>query len=153
MGLNIADLSISSPAFGDRAPIPDRFTKYHDNIQPELRIAGVPSEARELAIICHDPDAPMPHGFTHWTLYGVPADTSVIPEDGAGAYRNGPNDFGESGYGGPQPPAGHGPHAYYFWVYALDTAVDGTPDRDEFLRRYGENILEQNRCVGIYEKT
>jgi len=150
MGLNIADLRISSPSFGDREPMPDRFTKSHDNDQPELEISGVPDGTRELAVICHDPDAPMPFGFTHWTLYGIPPDTTRIPENGAD-FRAGPNDFGETGYGGPQPPPGHGAHAYYFSVYALDTTVEGEPEREDFLHRYGDNILEQNRVVGLYE--
>ncbi|HET8534875.1 MAG TPA: YbhB/YbcL family Raf kinase inhibitor-like protein, partial [Sphingomicrobium sp.] len=30
------------------------------------------------------------------------------------------NDFGKSGYGGPCPPKGHGPHRYRFKLYALD---------------------------------
>jgi len=151
MGLSIGDLSIKTPAFNDRSPIPDRFTKYNDNIQPEIHISGVPEGTRELAVICHDPDAPMPFGFTHWTLYGISPSTTLIPED-AGGLRAGPNDFGETGYGGPQPPPGHGVHSYYFWVYALDTTVEGEPERDEFLRRYGDNILEQNRVVGFYER-
>jgi len=152
MGLNIADLRISSPAFGSREPIPDRFTKDHDNRQPALHIHGVPAGSRELAIVCHDPDAPMPFGFTHWTLYGIPPDTTEIPENGA-SFRAGPNDYGETGYGGPQPPPGHGAHTYYFWVYALDTTVEGEPDRETFLHRYGGHILEQARLVGLYENS
>jgi len=54
-------------------------------------------------------------------------------------------------YYGPQPPAGHGEHHYYFWVYALDTKVEGTPNREEFLQKYAGNIIEQNRIVGIYQ--
>ena len=46
---------------------------------------------------------------------------------------------------------GHGEHHYYFWVYALDTTVEGTPTREEFLQKYAGNIIEQNRIVGIYE--
>jgi phosphatidylethanolamine-binding protein (PEBP) family uncharacterized protein len=53
-------------------------------------------------------------------------------------------------YYGPQPPPGHGDHHYYFWVYALDTNVEGTPTREEFLQKYAGNIIEQNRIVGIY---
>jgi Raf kinase inhibitor-like YbhB/YbcL family protein len=151
MGLNIHDLTISSTAFDSEGRIPDRCAKDEENIQPELRIDGVPEGTVELAVVCHDPDAPMPFGFTHWTLYGIPPDTRVIPENGDGAFRPGPNDYGDLGYGGPQPPSGHGPHHYYFWVYALDRGVEGAPSRKAFLETYGDHVLEQNRVVGIYE--
>ena len=151
MGLNIRDLSISSPAFTAGGPIPDRFANDKGNDQPEIRISGVPQGTVELAIICHDPDAPLPHGFTHWTLYGIAPDTQVIAENGEGDFRAGMNEFGNPGYGGPQPPGGHGLHHYYFWVYALDTKVDGTPSRNEFLQDYADNIIEQNRYIGVYE--
>jgi hypothetical protein len=73
------------------------------------------------------------------------------PSDADSTYRPGPNGAGTLGYVGPQPPAGHGPHHYYFWVYALDTKVDGTPTREEFLSTYGPHIVEQNRLVGSFE--
>ena len=151
MGLNIRDLAITSPAFDTEGRMADRFANDKGNDQPEIRISGVPDGTVELALICHDPDAPLPHGFTHWLLYGIPPDTAVIAENGAEAYRAGRNDFGQVGYGGPQPPPGHGLHHYYFWVYALDTEVSGTPSREEFLSRYADHILEQNRLVGLYQ--
>jgi Raf kinase inhibitor-like YbhB/YbcL family protein len=151
VGLNIRDLAITSTTFEPWGRIPERCANDKGNDQPELHIDGVPAGTVELAIICHDPDAPLPFGFTHWTLYGIPADVRAIPENGAAAFRAGRNDFGATGYGGPQPPRGHGPHHYYFWVYALDCPVEGTPSRNEFLERYGKHILEQNRVVGVYE--
>ncbi|TGV86592.1 YbhB/YbcL family Raf kinase inhibitor-like protein, partial [Mesorhizobium sp. M2D.F.Ca.ET.145.01.1.1] len=33
----------------------------------------------------------------------------------------------------------------------LDTHVEGSPTREEFLQKYAGNIIEQNRIVGIYE--
>lgn len=153
MALNIADLAISSPAFGDLEPMPERYTQYGDGLQPPLTIQGVPPGTVELAIICHDPDAPLPWGFTHWTLYNIPAETTQIGEqDGDRAFRPGPTDTGTTGYVGPRPPAGHGRHHYYFWVYALDRALTGTPTRREFLETYGDAIIEQNRTVGTYQK-
>ena len=153
MGLNIKDLAVSSPAFSNDGRMDDKFAHHRDNVQPPLAISGVPAGTAELAVICHDPDAPLPDGFTHWTLYGVAPDANEIGEDaGDGTWLAGPNDFGETGWGGPEPPPGHGPHHYYFWVYALDTHVEGTPSRREFLDRYGDNIVEQNRVVGVYER-
>jgi Raf kinase inhibitor-like YbhB/YbcL family protein len=151
MGLNIQDLRISSTDFEAGGALDGRHANDRDNVAPRLRIEGVPAGTTELALICHDPDAPLPDGFTHWVLYGIPADTTELGPDADERFRPGSNDFGAEGYGGPQPPPGHGTHRYYFWVYALSTAVEGTPTRREFLDRYGDDIIEQNRVVGTYE--
>ncbi|NED99113.1 YbhB/YbcL family Raf kinase inhibitor-like protein [Phytoactinopolyspora halotolerans] len=152
MALNIKDLKVSSSDIGTDGRLGDRHAKDRDNVAPTLTVSGTPQGTVELALICHDPDAPMPRGFTHWTLYGISADTTELGPDSDGRFRPGPNDFGAQGYGGPRPPAGHGPHHYYFWVYALDRSVDGTPTRQEFLDQYADAIIEQNRVVGIYER-
>ncbi len=151
MALNIRDLAISSPDFDHLGPLDVRYTHSDDNASPRLVISGVPDGTAELAIICHDPDAPLPDGFTHWTLYGIPADTTEIGPDADERFRPGLNGFGESGYGGPQPPAGHGVHHYYFWVYALSRGVDGEPDRREFIDGWGDAVIEQNRVIGTFE--
>lgn len=151
MALNIQDLVISSPDFDHLGGMDDRFSHDSGNEAPRLHVSGVPNGATELAIICHDPDAPLPDGFTHWTLYGIPAGINDIGPDADATFRPGPNDFGDAGYGGPQPPAGHGIHHYYFWVYALSRAVDGAPSRRAFLDGYGDAIIEQNRVIGLYE--
>jgi Raf kinase inhibitor-like YbhB/YbcL family protein len=152
VALFIKDLRVTSPDIGPDGRLDDRHAKDRDNAPPGLTISGTPGGTVELAVICHDPDAPMPAGFTHWALYGIPADTTEIGPDGDERFRPGPNDFGADGYGGPRPPAGHGPHHYYFWVYALDRAVDGAPSRQRFLDAYGDAIIEQNRIVGVYER-
>ena len=153
MGLNIQDLSISSPAFPAGGSIPQRHAADGDNVSPALEWSGVPDGTQQLAVICHDPDAPLPHGFTHWVVYGIPAETKGIPEGGGSQFTEGVNSSGENGYMGPAPPPGHGPHHYYFWVYALDTTVDAGPglSRAELLDRIGDHIIEQNRVVGVYE--
>jgi hypothetical protein len=43
-------------------------------------------------------------------------------------------------------------HHYYFWVYALGRAVQGAPTREEFIANYGDNILEQARLVGTFQR-
>nr|WP_272214181.1 hypothetical protein [Marinicella sp. W31]MDC2877466.1 hypothetical protein [Marinicella sp. W31] len=91
----------------------------------------------------------MAHGFTHWTVYAIDPKTTDL-SDAQEKFRVGPNGAGDMQYYGPQPPAGHGDHHYYFWVYALDTNVEGTPTREQFLDTYADNIIEQNRIVGLY---
>jgi hypothetical protein len=154
MGLNIADLEIRSSAFRPMGTIPIKYVKEGSDVSPALEWSGVPDGTQELAVICHDPDAPLPYGFTHWVVYGIPASADGIPEGGGGQFTEGSNDFGGQGYGGPQPPPGHGVHHYYFWVYALDTTLDAEPglDRHQLIERMGDHIIEQNRVICTYEQ-
>jgi hypothetical protein len=62
-------------------------------------------------------------------LFNLPAQTREL-EEGVPATetlsngaKQGKNDFGNVGYGGPAPPKGKS-YRYYFKVYALDAAVD-----------------------------
>lgn len=151
MGLNIQDLAISSPDIASNETIEDRFAAETGNEVPRVRVSGVPADAVELAVILHDPDAPLPNGFTHWVVYGIDPGTTELG-GGAEAGRLGPNGIGEPAYTGPQPPHGHGRHHYYFWVYALNRKVEGTPNREEFLANYGDAVIEQNRLVGHYQR-
>ena len=154
MPLNIKDLTISSPAFQPGGAIPTRHTGEGEDVSPALEWSGLPEGTAQLALICHDPDAPRPHGFTHWVVYGIPASANGIGEGGGGAFVEGMADGGKPGYGGPMPPEGHGPHHYYFWLYALDTELDAPPglSRAELLDRIADHVIEQARLVGTYER-
>ncbi len=151
---HLGSISITSPAFEHGGVIPAEHAMEGENVSPELRIANVPAGTRELAIICHDPDAPLTDGFTHWLLYGIPADTVVIEKGGGGAFKQGGADFGQEGYGGPAPPPGHGRHHYFFHIYALDAQLQAEPglSRAELLSLMDEHIIEQNRLVGTFER-
>ena len=142
-------ITVTSPDFVDRARIADRFTAEHENVAPIIEVSGVPHDAVELALICHDPDAPLPFGWTHWTVFGIPTDTTTVTAETG---REGVTTKGEAGYSGPLPPPGHGEHSYYFWVYALSRPVEGEPTREEFLRDYADAVIEQNRIVGQYSR-
>ncbi|KIH98053.1 PEBP family protein [Streptomonospora alba] len=152
MPLNIRDLSIAARQFEQGERIPDAHAANGGDTAPDLEISGIPAGTVELAVVCHDPDAPLPRGFTHWTVYGITPSTARIGSGSGGGpdRREGPNTLGENAYAGPNPPPGHGTHHYYFWVYALDTRVEGAPSREAFLADYAGNIIEQNRIVGTY---
>lgn len=149
MALSIADLAISSDDFAPGERIPERLSADGGNETPRLTVSGVPEGAVELALIVHDPDAPLANGFTHWVVYGLPAVDGPIDES---AGRAAPNGTGQPGWFGPQPPAGHGEHHYYAWVYALSAPVEGTPTREEFLASAQPTILEQARLVGSFSR-
>ena len=71
-------MKITSPAFNENAKIPKIYSKLGGNQRPPLEISDVPSDAKSLVIVCHDPDAPGRDGFYHWTVWNVPAKTTEI---------------------------------------------------------------------------
>ncbi len=118
---------VTSPAFKEGTPIPTRHTCDGEDVSPALAWTGIPEGAKSIVVICDDPDAPV-GTWVHWVLYNVPATAQGLPEGVAKAEtlpdgsRQGLNDFGRVGYGGPCPPRGK-PHRYYWRVYALDTML------------------------------
>jgi len=148
-------IQVSSPAFEAGGRIPTKYTGEGEDVSPPLRWSGAPGETRELALICEDPDAPTPHPFVHWVLYRIPPETTSLEEGGIppGALE-GTNDFGRTGYGGPMPPRGHGPHRYHFRVYALDAGLQVRPGlgKDELLAAMEGHVLDRGELVGTYER-
>jgi len=151
--LKVADLTITSPAFETHRPIPDRHASTGEDLAPELRWSGAPSGTKAFAVVVHDPDAPLVDGFTHWVAYGIAGDATGLPEGGGDA-RAGTNSLGKQRYNGPAPPAGHGTHHYYFWVYALDENLDLEPglERRALLERIESHVIEQARLIGTFKR-
>ena len=158
MGFALSDMQLSSPAFADGGAIPAKHTGEGVDVSPELAWRGAPQGTRGFAVICHDPDAPLvtsngTYGFVHWVLYNIPASAKGLPE-GVQEHTAGRNDFGKTGYGGPMPPPGHGPHRYYFWVLALDTEaqLEAGLTLWQLLERVEPNVIGMNRLVGTYQR-
>lgn len=145
----MTSFTIRSTDFDDGERIPRRFSAEDENVTPSLTIEGANPSSVELALICHDPDAPDPGGYTHWTVYGLAPSTGDV---GDAAFREGPNDAGTSTWYGPKPPVGHGTHHYRFTVYALSRPVEGTPSRDEFLAQYSDAVFGEATLVGTYSR-
>lgn len=145
-------MKVTSSAFQEGGTIPEKFSKNGQNVSPELRIENIPAEAKSLALIVDDPDAPVGL-FTHWLAWNIDPRTTDIAEgsvpDGA---VQGKNDFGESGYGGPQPPSGT--HRYYFKVLALDKTLDLKPGakRKEVDAAIKGHVVGQGQLMGRYSK-
>src|SRR5438132_10166323 len=95
-------MKISSPAFQDGGTIPEKFSKNGQNVNPELRIEGAPAQAKSLALIVDDPDAPVGL-FTHWLVWNIDPKTTEIGENSVpqGAVQ-GTNDFPGQRYAGPE---------------------------------------------------
>ncbi|MFA6603283.1 MAG: YbhB/YbcL family Raf kinase inhibitor-like protein [Patescibacteria group bacterium] len=146
-------MKITSPQFEQDGAIPARYTCDGENINPPLRVSGVPEEARTLALIVDDPDAAA-GAWTHWTVWNIPAaDIVEIGEKSVpGGAVEGLTDFGRAGYGGPCPPSGE--HRYFFQAYALDaelelTAAAGVKELEAAMR---DHILDKAGLIGVYRR-
>jgi Raf kinase inhibitor-like YbhB/YbcL family protein len=147
-------IQVSSHAFEPGGAIPREYTGEGRDVSPPLAWSGLPEGARELALVCGDPDAPTPRPFVHWVLYKIPAERSGVPEGSAAAALEGKNDFGGTGYGGPMPHRRHGTHRYRFRLCALDAELeaDSGLTRDELLRAIEGHVLAEGELVGTYER-
>lgn len=154
MALYIKDLQVTSPAFTFLKSIPKRYTGEGENVSPPLEWSGLPPGTKQLALICHDPDAPLPRGFTHWVIYGIPPTVSQLAVAGGSEFTEGMNSSDQPGYTGPIPPVGHGVHHYYFWLYALEKELDLKPGmrREQLLEAISNHVIEQARLIGVYER-
>ena len=73
-------ITITNDAFEDGKSIPKKYTGDGEDCSPPLTWSGVPSGAKQLALICDDPDAPSPEPWVHWVIYHLPADLTSLPE-------------------------------------------------------------------------
>jgi Raf kinase inhibitor-like YbhB/YbcL family protein len=158
MGFALSNLQVSSTAFLHGGRIPARYTGEGEDVSPELRWHDVPEGTRAFAVICHDPDAPLvaangTYGYVHWVLYNIPASVTQLPEN-CQQYTSGIGDSGRPGYGGPMPPKGHGIHHYYFWVLALEDAVELPAGLTmmQLLEKIEPRVIGMNRLVGVYQR-
>jgi len=150
--------TITSPAFADGALIPKAYTGDGADRSPALHWSDPPANTKCFALICDDPDAPR-GTWVHWVLFNLPTDTRELPEGVptddvlASGARQGTNDFGNIGYGGPAPPKGK-PHRYYFKLYALDALVDlpaGAKKQDLVAAMKG-HIVAEAQWMGSYQR-
>jgi len=155
-----ATMQLTSPAFGNGQRLRNRYAREHRNLSPPLQWSGVPEQAVELAVICDDPDA-LAGTWTHWLIWGLSADRTELPAgveaketlpDLAGATQ-GTNDFGDIGYGGPQPPVGT-THRYSFRLYALSEplALHLGANASEVHAALEGKVLAEAQTMGTYSR-
>lgn len=146
-------MKISSTAFADNGSLPSQYTCDGQSISPPLQIGEVPANAKSLALILRDPDAPVAGGFIHWILWNIPPQTTEIPENSipSGAVQ-GRNSTGKSQWTAPCPPSGA--HHYQFTLYALDTGLDIPPSTDKsgLEKAMQGHTLAQNTLTGLYQR-
>lgn len=151
-------MKIVSPAFADGAPVPVEHTCEGNGSSPGLAWSEIPVNTRSFALVCDDPDAPR-GTWVHWLLFNLPADAVELapavppaPELPSGA-RQGINDSGNVGYGGPCPPRGR-PHRYFFRLYALDCTLNLAPGvkRPDLDQAMAGHVLADATLMGTFQR-
>ena len=149
-------IELTSPAFQSGGTIPTQYTGDGADLSPPLQWSEPPQGTRSFALICDDPDAPQAT-WVHWVLFNLPPGIRELKEglppvnvliNGA---KQGKNDFGNIGYGGPAPPKGK-PHRYFFKLYALSKAVDLSlgATKSQLVDAMKEQVLAEGQLIGMY---
>ena len=149
-------IELSSTVFNEGASIPKQYTGDGKDISPPLRWSDPPPATKSFALICDDPDAPR-GTWVHWVLFNLPGDQrdleEAVPNQDvlANGAKQGKNDFGKVGYGGPAPPPGK-PHRYFFKLYALDTPLNLAPGvtKSQLVAAMQGHVLAEGQLMGQY---
>jgi Raf kinase inhibitor-like YbhB/YbcL family protein len=150
-------MQVSSAAFANGGTITKLYTGDGRDVSPPVQWSGAPAGVKGFALICDDPDAPRKDPWVHWVLFNLPSESKDLPEGvpttgslPSGA-KQGKNDFGNLGYGGPAPPPGK-PHRYNLKLYALDSTLDLSegatkPDVEKAMKGH---VVGQGHLMGTY---
>lgn len=158
----MAALTVTSLAFADHAPIPERYTADGSGLSPPLQWRGVPAAASEVVLAVEDADSPTPQPFVHAIAHALPAgDDGALAEGALSAVDGaeplvamGRNSLLQLRWLPPDPPPGHGVHRYVFQVFALGPgpALPAQPGRDALRQALQERGLASGWLVGTYER-
>jgi len=160
-GVGQGAFTLRSTAFANNGAIPLKYASANlggQDVSPPLQWSNPPSGTRSFAITCIDLDA---DNFVHWVIYDIPATLSALPENvpkqpqaqiNGAIVKQGENDFGGFGYGGPEPPPNER-HRYRFTVYALSVDTLDLPAGATFrqvMQAMEGRILAQATLTGIF---
>jgi Raf kinase inhibitor-like YbhB/YbcL family protein len=149
---------LRSSAFRQNQAIPKKYTCDSSDVSVPLNWNDPAQGTKSFGLIADDPDAPR-GTWVHWVLFDLPSDARELAEgipaketldDGA---KQGKNDFGKIGYGGPCPPPGP-VHHYHFKLFALDKMVGLRPGatKQQLLDAMKGHILVQAELIGTYKR-
>jgi phosphatidylethanolamine-binding protein (PEBP) family uncharacterized protein len=127
-----------------------------DNVSPALQWTGVPVESEQLVLFMDDIDVPLPKPLFHAIAVLEP----TLPGLGDGEFVSAttglriiPTALGGTGYSGPRPVPGHGPHRYRFHLFALDWRIpDDATSTAHVLGATANHVLARGTLAGTYER-
>lgn len=157
----LGTITVTSLAFADHAPIPERYTADGEGLSPPLEWHGVPPGAASLVLVVEDADLPASEPLVHAIVVDIAPHEGSL-HDGALAspghdgehVHAGRNSYLRAGWIPPDPPRGHGVHRYAFQVFALrhGATFSSKPGRDEVLKAVQDFGVAGGMLVGTYER-
>jgi Raf kinase inhibitor-like YbhB/YbcL family protein len=156
--------NLTSSAFGDGKAILPQYANTgvagSKNVSPPLSWTNPPDETKSFALACIDRH-PVANNWVHWLVINIPK-AAVTLAEGASHTGNLPsgakelqNSFGKVGWGGPQPPAGTGPHHYEFLLYALNVDslnLGANTTLAAFNKAVEGKVITTAKLVGTFER-
>ena len=141
------ELSVKSAVFQTNQRIPLKYTCDGEGINPPLMINGIPPEAKSLALIFEDLDAPSGI-FTHWLVWNISPQGKIQENSIPGV--QGTNSSRRISYASPCPPSGT--HHYVFRAYALDTELEleEGASRQELEQAIQNHVITEGNLIGLY---
>ncbi|MBW1990211.1 MAG: YbhB/YbcL family Raf kinase inhibitor-like protein [Deltaproteobacteria bacterium] len=147
-------MKLTSPAFGHKERIPEKYTCHGENISPPLKIADVPPGAKALVLIMEDPDVPRTLRedgmWDHWILFNMPPELTDIAEGEEPPGHHGAGTAGNTDYYGPCPPDAE--HRYFFKLFALDSKLN-LPERAskrDVMEAMSGHVMDSAELIGLY---
>ncbi|MGC1210648.1 MAG: YbhB/YbcL family Raf kinase inhibitor-like protein [Micromonospora sp.] len=148
----MAGIMLRSTAFNDHDLLPGRFSRQGENVSPPLEWSDVPDGTEELILFVEDQDAGKTP-FLHWLVTGIsPRSRGVAEGDVPEGGQEWPNDFGTTGWEGPNPPPHEDPHRYFFRLYALERPLElpEAPQVPDVQRALTDKEIASGTVVGTY---
>jgi len=155
-----AQIELTSLAFRDHAPIPERYTADGEGISPPLAWKGVPPGTASLALIVEDADSPTPRPLVHAIAVDIDPQRDDLGEgelcetdDAKRSELNlGRNSYLSQAWLPPDPPPGHGVHRYAFQLFALaeGATFSSAPGREKLFEAIREKGLASGCLIGTY---
>jgi hypothetical protein len=144
-------MKLMSPAFEHGGTIPRDYSCDGGNTVPVLKISDVPKNAKSLALIMEDPDAPI-RTFVHWLVWNISPLNPTLSRKEVIMYPQGKNSAEKTGYLGPCPP--HGTHRYFFKLYALDTTLTLQPGarKHHLEQAISGHVVGETELMGTYTR-
>ena len=150
---NSSTFALTSTAFEEGGDIPREFTCDGADVSAPLAWTGVPTGAGALVLVVDDPDA---RGFVHWIVLDLPGTDGQLPKgvsSTADSPKQGRNDFGKVGWGGPCPPSGSHRYRFTLTAVAAPLGLTGQPSGEHVAATLAAaDVLGEAALNGTYRR-